>query len=97
MSQETILRYFDLVNRVGGQKIQASLVGFLMLCAGGWAWAVAPGGGAGVWACPRADCAGARAASGAAVGQGGEGCAVAGGLGGMGGAVEAAEQPAAGD
>jgi ABC-type amino acid transport substrate-binding protein len=39
MSQETILSYFDLVNRVSGQKIQASLMGLLMLCAGSWAWA----------------------------------------------------------
>ena len=39
MSQETILRYFDLVNRFSGQKIHASLMGLLMLCAGGWAWA----------------------------------------------------------
>ena len=39
MSQETILRYLDLVNRVSGQKMQASLMGLLMLCAGGWAWA----------------------------------------------------------
>lgn len=39
MSQETNLRYFDLVNRVCGQKVQACLMGLLMLCAGGWAWA----------------------------------------------------------
>ena len=39
MSQETNLRYIDLVNRVCGQKIQASLMGLLMLCVGGGAWA----------------------------------------------------------
>ncbi len=39
MSQETILRYLDLVNRVCGQNVQACLMGLLMLCAGGWAWA----------------------------------------------------------